>query len=208
MDEPDIKLERPLFYNSPFGLRFEIGPSDQEIWNDENKKLNRKYFSVALERAMNIFQGVFDPSDNIEIVYQVFSDGRRKIKKRSFIFKQVKSLANANIDLSDHRDIYSEDLDYKCECWKRVTISGITASEIDTVQIFKAAINTDFPSLKPQFNGECYLINRTKQLVLNLYDDRGMDIVSNNKESLNGLYKSHNNLILDYDRESIDKVFS
>ena len=208
MDEPDIKLERPLFYNSPFGLRFEIGPSDQEIWNDENKKLNRKYFSVALERAMNIFQGVFDPSDNIEIVYQIFSDGRRKIKKRSFIFKQVKSLANANIDLSDHRDIYSEDLDYKCECWKRVTISGITASELDTVQLFKAAINTDFPSLQPQFNGECYLINRTKQLVLNLYDDRGMDIVSSNKESLNGLYKSHNNLILDYDRESIDKVFS
>jgi len=208
MDEPDIKLERPLFYKSPFGLRFEIGPSDQEIWNDENETLNSEYFSLALERAMSIFKAVFESSDDTAIAYQIFSDGRRKIKKRSFIFKQVKSLDNANIDLTDHRDIYSENLDYKCECWKRVTISGITAAEIDVEQLLKAAINTDFSSLKPQFNGECYLINRTKQLVLFLYDDRGMDVVSTNKETLNALYKSHNELILDYDRENIDLVFS
>jgi hypothetical protein len=208
MEELEILLERPLFYNSPFGLRFEIGPSDQEIWNNDKKKLNRKYFSLALERAVDIFQGVFDPCDNIEIVYQILSDGRRKIKKRSFIFKQIQSLSNANIDLSDHRNIYTENLDYKCECWKRVTISGVSVSEINAEQLFKDAINTDFPSLQPQLNGEFYLINRTKQLVLNLYDDRGIDIVSNNKESLYGLYKSHNDLILEYDRKSIDKVFS
>ena len=51
MDGPEIKLERPLFYKSPFGLRFEIGPSDQEIWSDESKSLKIKYFNVALERS-------------------------------------------------------------------------------------------------------------------------------------------------------------
>ena len=208
MDGPEIKLERPLFYKSPFGLRFEIGPSDQEIWSDESKSLNIKYFNVALERAMSIFQAAFQPNDDIAIAYQIFSDGRRKIKKRSFIFKQFHSLENANISLSDHRDIYSNGLDYKSECWKRVTISGIKTAEINVRQLFKAAINSDFSSLQPQLNGECYLINRTKQLVLNLYDDRGMDVVSTSKEPLAALYKSHNHLILDYDRESIDKVFS
>ncbi|MCF6443061.1 DUF3885 domain-containing protein [Pseudoalteromonas luteoviolacea] len=208
MDDPEIKLERPLFYKSPFGLRFEIGPSDLEIWNDESKSLNSEYFSVALERAMSIFHAVFEASDDIAITYQIFSDGRRKIKKRSFIFKQLNSLDNAKIELSDHREIYSEDLDYKSECWKRATISGIKTTEIDTEQLFKAIINTDFSSLQPKLNGECYLINRTKQLVLNLYDDRGMDVVSNRKEPLDSLYRSHNHLILDYDRESIDKVFS
>ena len=208
MDEPEINLERPLFYKSPFGLRFEIGPSNQDIWNNEDKFLNSEYFDVALERAMSIFQAVFQPKDDIAIAYQIFSDGRRKIKKRSFIFKQFHSLENANVDLSDHRDIYSEDLDYKSECWKRVTISGIRTVELNAKQLFKAAINIDFSSLQPQLKGECYLINRTKQLVLNLYDDRGMDVVSTSKEPLASLYKSHNHLILDYDRECIDKVFS
>ncbi|GFD97381.1 hypothetical protein KUL156_63180 [Alteromonas sp. KUL156] len=208
MDEPEIKLERPLFYKSPFGLRFEIGPSDKEIWNDESKSLNSEYFNVALERAMSIFQAVFQPNDDIAIAYQIFSDGRRKIKKRSFIFKQFHSLENANIVLSNHRDIYSEDLDYKSECWKRVTFSGIKTTEINAAQLFKAAINTDFSSLQPQISGEFYIINKTKNLVLNLYDDRGMDVVSNQKEPLESLYKSHNHLILGYDREHIDNVFA
>ncbi|MCH2042148.1 MAG: DUF3885 domain-containing protein [Saccharospirillaceae bacterium] len=208
MDDSEIKLERPLFYKSPFGLRFEIGPPDLEIWNDESKTLNSEYFRVALERAMSIFHAVFEQSDDIAIAYQIFSDGRRKIKKRSFIFKQLDSIDDAKIELSDHREIYSEDLDYKSECWKRATISGIKTTEVNTEELFKAAINTDFSSLKPKLNGEFYLINRTKQLVLNLYDDRGIDVVSNRREPLDSLYQSHNHLILDYDRDYIDKVFS
>jgi hypothetical protein len=207
MDEPKIKLERPLFYKCPYGLRFEIGPSDKKIWNENNDTLNGEYFSIALQRAMSIFGAAFEPNDDIEIAYQIFSDGRRKIKRRSFIFKQVKSLDKANIEFSDHKDIYEENLDYKCEHWKRVTISNITAADIETEQLLKAAINTDFSSRTPHFIGECYLINITKQLVLILYDDRGMDVVSSNKDQLQALYKSHNKMILDYDRVKIDKVF-
>jgi len=208
MDEPNIKLERPLFYKCSYGLRFEIGPSDVEIWNEDNETLNNEYFSLALERAMSIFQASFEPSDEIAIAYQIYSDGRKKIKKRSSIFKYVTDIDKANIQFSDHRDIYEENIDFKCECWKRVTISNITASNIDAEQLLKATINTDFPSRTPHFKGECYLINKTKQLVLNLYDDRGMDVVSTNKDQLQGLYRSHNKMILDYDRDKIDSVFS
>jgi len=91
---------------------------------------------------MSIFQASFEPSDEIAIAYQIVSDGREKIKKRSFIFKNV----------------------------------------------------TD--------------IDKAKQIVLNLYDDRGMDVVSTSKISLQDLYKSHNHMILEYDREKVDSVFS
>jgi hypothetical protein len=208
MDEPDIKLERPLFYKCSYGLRFEIGPSDVEIWNEDNETLNNEYFSLALERAMSIFQASFEPSDEIAIAYQIGSDGRKKIKKRSFIFKHVTDIDKANIQFSDHRDIYEESIEFKRECWKRVTISKITAADIDAEQLLNAAINTDFSSRSPHFKGECYFINKTKQLVLNLYDDRGMDVVAKSKVQLQDLYKSHNQMILDYDREKIDSVFS
>ena len=33
----EIKLEQPLFYNNTFGLRFEIGPAELDIWIDFDK---------------------------------------------------------------------------------------------------------------------------------------------------------------------------
>ncbi|SDI23048.1 protein of unknown function, partial [Pseudomonas benzenivorans] len=45
-------------------------------------------------------------------------------------------------------------------------------------------------------------------LVLNLYDDRGMDVVAIKREPLLSLYKIHNEWLLNYDREHIDEVFS
>jgi len=208
MDDFQIKLERPLFYNCPYGLRFEIGPANVEIWNEDNKSPNSEYFDLAFERAMSVFNASFETTDEIELSYQIFSDGRRRIKKRGFIFNQISNIEKSKIEFSSHRDIYPDDLDYKSECWKRVTISGITAADVNSEQILSAAINTDFGTRKPQIRGECYIINKTKRLVLNLYDDRGMDVVSTDKEALQALYKSHNKMILDYDREKIDKVFS
>lgn len=204
----DIKLERPLFYKCEYGLRFEIGPSDVEIWNEDNKTLNNKYFSLALKRAISIFRASFELSDEIEIAYQIGSDGRKKIKKSSFIFDQLKSIEKANFVFSEHRDIYEENREFKSECIKRVSFSNITVADIDVEQLLTAAINTDFHTRFPYFKGECYIINKSKQIVLNLYDDRGMDVVSTSKAHLQELYESHNHMILDYDREKIESVFS
>ncbi len=56
--------------------------------------------------------------------------------------------------------------------------------------------------------GECFIINKTKSIILNLYDDRGMDVISSNREALIPLYQSHNEWLLNYDRERMDLVFS
>lgn len=208
MDGPDIKLERPLFYKSPYGLRFEIGPSDVEIWKEDNKTLNSEYFSLALKRAISIFRSSFQISDEIEVVYQISSDGRKKIKKRCFIFRLFKGIERAKFIFSEHRDIYEENIEFKRECMKRVTFSNITAADIDVEQLLTAAINSDFQTRFPHFKGECYIINKSKQIVMNLYDDRGMDVVSTSKVYLQDLYKSHSHMILDYDREKIESMFS
>ena len=78
---PKLKIEKPLFYNWPIGLRFEIGQDELEV-SDE-------YFNAAHERSVSIFEAVFSQNDEIEIIYQQYSDGRKKIRKGSFIFKQI-----------------------------------------------------------------------------------------------------------------------
>jgi hypothetical protein len=81
MDIFEVKLERPLFYNNTYGLRFEVGPKNLDIWADEgNTALNEEYFNVALIRASEIFNAAFASSDDISISYQIPSDGRKKIK--------------------------------------------------------------------------------------------------------------------------------
>lgn len=66
VSQNEIKLEKPLFYNNPFGLRFEIGPTEIGVWaNREKRQLNEKYFNAALERAQRIFDTAFSPLDDI-----------------------------------------------------------------------------------------------------------------------------------------------
>jgi len=195
---PKLKIEKPLFYNWPIGLRFEIGQDELEV-SDE-------YFHAAHERAVSIFEAVFNESDEIEIVYQQYSDGRKKIRKGSFIFKQIEATKNDLAQYSDVRDIYQ--LDYKSECWKRVNIPNLSFNSIDYKNILLSLIHTDFSCRSPSMPGECFFINKTKNIIVNLYDDRGMDVISASKNELTSLYKQHNDWLLNYDREKMDSVFS
>jgi len=204
-----IKLERPMYYNNEFSLRFELGPPEVELWIDRDREIiNEEYFRIASQRAFTIFKSAFMPTDEIEICYQIFSDGRKKIRKGDYFFKLMKNLMCKQIKFSDHRDIYSDNLERKRFCWKRVTMSNLCASELDVDKIIKTLVNSDFGVRGQNLSGELYIINCTKGLVLNIYDDRGMDIVSENKESLIPIYHAQNQWLLGYDKEHMNSVFS
>jgi hypothetical protein len=195
---PNLKIGKPLFYNWPIGLRFEIGPDEIELCEE--------YFETAHKRAVTIFEFFFSQDDEIEIIYQQYSDGRKKIRKGNFIYKQISLKQKEQVHCSDIRDIY--ELEYKCECWKRLNIFNLKIEDIDYKNILLSLVNTDFGSRKPSMRGECYFINRTKSVILNLYDDRGMDVIGATKESLLPVYKYKNEWLLDYDREKMNSVFS
>ncbi len=206
----EIKLEQPLFYNNTFGLRFEIGPCELDVWANFDKGiLNKEYFNVAFARAVSIFESVFSQNDDISIAYQIFSHGRNKIKKSNFVLKQVSDIKNRNVRFTKHREIYSVSLDGKRMCWRRVTVTDLKVKDVFSSNILLALINTDFSSRRqPSIHGECFFINHTKDLVLNLYDDRGMDVVALKKYVLQNLYESHYEWILNRNREQIDRIFS
>ena len=170
----EIKLEKPLFYNNTFGLRFEIGPADNGVWTNFDKGiLNSYYFNTAFARAVSIFESVFLPNDDISIAYQTFSYRRNKIRKGNFVLKQVSDIKNRNIRFTKHREIYSPDLYGKRMCLRRVTVTDLKVKDVCSRNILLALVNTDFGSKRqPSIHGECFFINHTKGLVLNLYDDK------------------------------------
>lgn len=74
--------------------------------------------------------------------------------------------------------------------------------------------HADFPPRQPRLDNhgfltskEIYFINTDKNLIFHMYDDRGLDLVSADKETLRPIYKKHNDWILEYDRECIDNQF-
>jgi len=81
----NLILEPPLFYSWSVGIRFEIGSKNIPIFLDEKQsRINEKYFTEALARAVAIFDSLFKNEDEILFVYQQFSDGRKSIGKNNF----------------------------------------------------------------------------------------------------------------------------
>jgi Domain of unknown function (DUF3885) len=60
---------------------------------------------------------------------------------------------------------------------------------------------------EPSIGGRVYFINTLTHAIVHIYDDRGMDVIATNRESLRGLYREFNEWILDYDGGAIDRRF-
>ena len=204
---PDLKLQKPLYYNWESSIRFEIGPPEVSLWKSrENALLNEEYFSVALHRATEIFNKAFSPDDEIEIIHQRFSDGRQKLKKNNFISRHIFPKAIYETASEKLQNIY--EIEYKQHHWHRLTYSNLRTIDIDCNAILQASINLDFSCRGETYIGECYFINKSKGIILHIYDDRGMDVLGAEKCSIKSLYEEFNQWILDYNRDEIDTVFT
>ncbi len=117
------------------------------------------------------------------------------------------SLGKHNTVYSDHRDIYTDVLEFKRYCWKRVTISNLLASDLNAEKTIEYCVNRDFDSYGSSLKGELFIINCTQGLVFYIYDDRGLDIAADTKEPLETLYHSQNHLLLSHDRQKMDRLF-
>ncbi len=197
-----LRLRKPLFYSWGFGLRFDlqVGKTDTD-----------EYFQEVTRRASTIFQTVFDNSDKVYLVFMDYKYKRRKIRFSNFTFKQIDNLQKTEICYSKELRLYEPDDKFDI---RNIAIIKLTVDRINYKNILTAIGHTDFSSRQPRLdqNGpltgkEIYFVNIDKKLIFHMYDDRGLDIISAVKENLRPIYKKHNDWILDYDREQIDKQF-
>lgn len=197
-----LRLRKPLFYSWKFGLRFDLQVGETNT--DE-------YFQEVTRRASTIFETAFANSDKVFVVFMDYKYKRRKIRFSNFIFKQIDNLQKNEINYSKEFRLYepSDKFDIR-----NIAIIKLTADRINQKNILTAIGHSDFPPRQPRLdqNGaltakEVYFVNIDKKLIFHMYDDRGLDLISADKEMLKPIYKKHNNLLLDYDRERIDKQF-
>lgn len=197
-----LRLRKPLFYSWDCGLRFDlqVGASNTD-----------SYFQEVTKRATTIFQSAFEYSDQVFLVLMDYQYKRRKIRFSNFVFKQIDNLVKSEISYTKEVRLY--DTSDKSDI-RNVAIIKLTTNRINHKNILTAIGHTDFPTRQPRLdhNGflsdkEIYFVNMDKKLIFHMYDDRGIDIIAADKETLRPIYKLHHDWILDYDRERIDKQF-
>lgn len=197
---PDIRLESPLFYNAPIGIRFELGVPYRGI-NTQG------CFTNILLRSAMIFQEVFDEENDMFVVvnsyksvepYKCFNQGvdvfSRYLRNKGII-NNIESIETENY-IEDNGDLAGIYFQNSLLC-KR--------NDIDYLGIIKAKANQDF-AINPYISDGVFFINIQKHIIFYMYDDRGMDLVSKDRESLIHVYEKYSDWILEYDRDRIDKV--
>jgi len=184
-----------LFYNFPGGLRFELSEGSGGSPLDE--------VLTALRKATAICDDVFGEEDKILAHLQAFAPA-----SRFGLRKMIRELHVAGIVIPEVRDVWleaeeDEDEDiYWVSCAFEVPRAKLQ-------NLLWCGITTDFgASLRPNPHCRVYLVNTNQGIVAHPYDDRGMDLISRYTSALAGLYEKHNDLLLDYDRETMRQTFA
>lgn len=194
-----LQLRQPMFYNWGVALRFNL--QHGATGTDE-------YFREVIRRAVTIFQAVFSPTDNVLVVLTDSGYRRKKIRFSNYAFRQVIGLQRKDVSYSRFSNLY------EAGDSRNVALFKTYAHRINCVNILSAIGNTDLPPRNPRLDKkyafsskEIYFINLSKNIIFNMYDDRGLDVIAVDRELLKPIYIAYNDWLLDYDRQKMNEQF-
>lgn len=226
------KLEHPIFYNFPIGIRFEIGIG--EVY-DENSDPLPEFVEAAQYRVNHIYQKLFPNGPDIFAV-EIFIETENKAHEiiNSFLdvnyeFRKHLFPCDSNdegcpwyidyINLAQEfrkrvsdtapHEVVSEQIDNDGESlWRVVLYWEVSKCHIDFSKLFKEIVLADIDGGMTALTSSTYLFNLEKDILFHLYDFRGLDVIAADRNNLFPLYMDFNEWILEYDRLKIDAVFS
>lgn len=202
---PNLELKPPLFYSWKIGIRFKLGVNYNPIHIYENCP----YLLGVYERAITLFHALHSTDDDMVIVIDVedFAEDETVKRKLNVLSKFVKEksvlyrLTQHTLPYLNHEE--DDDGAYPI----RRFLLNCKPTEIRYIPMIKAICNQDM-GIKPSLYHRVYFINKSKNTIFHIYDDRGCDLLAASTEAVRGIYNQYNEWILDYDRNQIDKVFN
>lgn len=200
---PDLVLTPPLFYGWPFGLRFEVAD-----WSLGKESI---VLEKAGDRAFEIVKYAFDSEDEMLLVTDVYTEHEHELTKRKllvyqkYVHRQVRNrlrhelLTYVRPEIEDSLTL--ERFTLKCQL-----------QDIRLRPLLHAICQEDFYTpnqiLKGKLRYEIYLMNVSKKMIFQLYDDRGCDLIAAEPERLRPVYEGLQHWLLDYDRPKMDRLFA
>lgn len=188
-------LEHPVFYHAPVGIRFEIGgEADVYVKKGIRRKLhpNPKYVNQACERACTIFKALTQNDWLLRV--EVYNERDiEKVSKQLELGKPQETVKKEYAVEEDEMTHYELYWDMNIVDWSiEKIVKEVILADIGGLNCLASAV---------------FLIHPKEHILYHLYDDRGLDVIAKDKETLRPIYGVYKDWILEYDREEIDSLF-
>lgn len=197
---PGLELQPPLFYSWKPGIRFELGINESSGSIHENPS----YLPQVYRRAIDLFEALHAPEDELYLVVDVQEYGQVPRQKASIFAKYVKDTAvlyrlqyeqRTSAFPEEDALLYTHRFALRCR-----------RTDIKYAALLKAVCNQDM-GIRPSIHHPVYFVNQTKGTIFYVYDDRGCDLLGTGIETIRWVYEEYTDWILDYDRAEIDRTF-
>ena len=185
-----IYLKHHHTYLLKENIRFELAHGTEKSYDQkiENGK----------KRAHILFEEVFKDSKTVQIIFFI-SHYSNKSRIFKFLYKNKFKLVDSFI--TNSWTSYYDGM-------TTVLVIETEKSNLRTAKIIDGICYQDFYKHgKLKIKKPVLFYNKQDNLILNIYDDRGCDIWSDNLEKQKELYNNYNSWILNYDKESISKFY-
>ena len=191
----DNELISPVFYRFPIGIRYEMGT---DLIYDET------YIESVVSRAILIFRELFDKDDTIYIVVNSYEDDPDDLADNDIttarpLINRIEAECKFIFSpFGGDKEMYNPHTRY---------ILKATVKNIQVEKLFEEIAWSDIDR-RNSLRGCVYWFNPRNGIIYYLYDDRGLDVISSEKTTLEHIYSKFNEWILEYGREKIDNVFA
>lgn len=183
-------FEHGIFYLHEGSLRFELSVSGGPI----------EMFDCALNKAKDLCEEIFDEGAPIGVCLS-FYGGRNFLSALSFF----KELSDIGISIPKSSECWRVRDTEEDNLYRHFILYEVPHSSL--ISLLWGALAQDL-GVRPRIKGDTYIFSPSKRVLVHPYDDRGMDIICPESHQLTGLYQKYNSWILDYDRDTMDKVHS
>lgn len=182
-------------------LESKLSPYDEN--NTEN--LNMKYFQSVHKKAIEIFDDLFEEGEELYLVARVC----RKIP-------DYPAIPNRTIFRKYLKDKYrlhrTTGINNENEQMELYSVLLYDKNKLNYKKIMKAICEQDYhvPSKEKRKFELVYFVHKKKNLIVNIYDDRGCCIVFKDREGYKTYLEQHPNLELatfDYEVEESERYF-
>ncbi|GLX85331.1 hypothetical protein tloyanaT_15830 [Thalassotalea loyana] len=183
-------FKHAIFYSNENCLRFELSAGSEY-------KTYVSMFQASIERSTKLIETVFEKNDEISICIAFAGD--------SFLssLSQFRELRNLEVKYPKTRQIYRE-WDEDDEWHRNYLFFNIKKSELHKFIFGKMANEL---GISPSYWFDIYIFDIELGVLAHPYDDRGMDLVGDNKFMLSRIYKQFNSWLLDYDIDIMKQWF-
>jgi hypothetical protein len=194
-------IEPPLFYRWPIALRFELNAEVRNV----------SYREAVLARAKTLFEFAFAPTD---LCYLATTENRfarfgrhRRGKPDTFALSRKLNIGlprpGGIATLHKMKDVD----DFHNPQQIKIRWAEILPLKINYPFLLKAISFSDYPIAGGGLVDSLYFVNLTRNLILHMYDDRGLDLIATTRAALQPIYDTHKAWLLPYDLAKMQATF-